>query len=447
VNLPRSGAFLLLAALAASTAWAGEAATIKASAGFGGLCRPGRWTPVRVDVDYGGADATGEIAVEWGDARTRRAISLSAHAHKQFELYIRTPDARDSMTVHLLADGREIAAANAPVRLVAPADALTICVAAAEAMPMSGVTCTATLNASALPRSWRGYGAADEVVWQPGRKPTLTADQEKALTEWRGVQAIENAEQSSPSLAEIRPPIDALRRTRNLTLLYAVALGVFALPFSRIRSRSLVVYPAVAALVIAGTVAAMASGRIGPGATARVAQTAVVRQLPGARGSFVLARGVAEFPTFGAAELTAARADGAIASRGAARRDLRFDENGAPLLAGIFGLGATTAFEMEAVTAFEALRVESHGETVRVSNSSTQTLKDCRFGDGFSKTSVGSLAPGQRVEAVRQGAQAEEEFTCRLDAPIVELVENRRPVVSGGTAVIIASLAERQGQP
>src|SRR6185295_3822296 len=109
-----------------------------------GLCRPGRWAPVRVDIDYRGAEAVGEIAVEWGDARVRRAISLASQSRKHFELYIRTPDVRDSMTVRLLAAGREIAAVDTPVRLVAPADPLTVCVANAES-GRSGIDCTATI--------------------------------------------------------------------------------------------------------------------------------------------------------------------------------------------------------------------------------------------------------------------------------------------------------------
>lgn len=450
---------LLLTAPAARPAAADQTVTLKAAAGLGGLCRPGRWTPVRVDVDARGSSvsddvATREIVVEWGDARVRRTISLASPSRKQFELYIRTPDARDSMTVRLLADGHEIAAAEATVRLVAPADPLTVCIAPANTWSVSGVpvrrsaereggTCSTTLNPDALPRSWRGYGAADDVMWQSGSKPIVTGEQQTALNQWRAVQAIENAETSSPSIGEIVAPARALRRTGTSLLLYAVALGIFIWPLTRIRSRSLALYPAVVALVTGGAVVAIASGRIGPGAGVYVSQAAVVQQLSGTKGSLVLARGVAEFPSLGAVEVRVAHADGAITMRGGKdRRDLRFDENGAPLFIGTYGLGATATFEVEAVTAFEALQAAAEGVKLRVSNISTHELRHCRFGPGFSRSNVGSLAPGQTVEADRDGEPGEAFFTCRLDAPVVELAESRQPVVSNGTAIIVLRLPE-----
>jgi hypothetical protein len=157
---------------------------------------------------------------------------------------------------------------------------------------------------------------------------------------------------------------------------------------------------------------------------------------------------VAEFPSLGAVEVHATRADGAIAVRGGRDRgNLRFDENGAPLFAGTYGLGATATFEVEAVTAFEALQTAARGATVRVANISTQELRDCRFGAGFSRLNVGSLAPGQSVEADRQNGPAEAIFTCRLNGPVIELTESRWPVVTNGTAVIVLRLPEGQARP
>ncbi len=442
---------LLLAALGVRPANADQTITLKAGAGLDGLCRPGRWTPVRVDVDArgqaAGEVASGEIIVEWGDARVHRAISVASPSHKQVELYIRTADARDSMKVRLLVDGREIAATEAAVRLVAPADALTVCVASTT-WAASGVTCSATVNPDALPRSWRGYAAADDVVWESGSTPLLSGEQRTALNQWRAVQAVENAETSSPSIAAITPGARALRRMGTAMLLYAAALGFFVWPLSRIRSRSLAVYPAIVALVAAGSVVAMASGRIGPGASVHVSQSAVVEQVSGTKGSFVMARAIAEFPAFGTIALRAPRVDGAMALRaGGDRRDLRFDENGAPVLAGIYGLGATAAFEVEAVSAFEALDATVRGTTVRVANTSTKELRDCRFGAGFSKLIVGTLSPGQYVEAERQGGPDAPVFSCTLDAAVVEFAESHRSIDSDGTAVIMLRLPEWQAAP
>src|SRR5262245_40626197 len=122
---------LWLAGLFARPAQADPTVTVKASAGLGGWCRPGRWTPVRVDVEMRGEPsaeaAAADIVVEWGDARVRRALTLASPSHKQVELYVRTADARDSITVRVLIADREMATAVAPVRLLA--EPLTVCVA------------------------------------------------------------------------------------------------------------------------------------------------------------------------------------------------------------------------------------------------------------------------------------------------------------------------------
>lgn len=436
---------LLLVGLVVRPAQADPTVTVKASAGLGGLCRPGRWTPVRVDVETRGENASGttagEIVVEWGDARVRRAITLASPSRKQVELYIRTADARDSIAVRVWIADRELATTVTPVRLVAPAETLTVCVAPIT-WSASGPTCAATVNPESLPRSWRGYAAADDVVWPSGGKPTLTAEQHAALDRWRVVHAIENAESTVPSIGDVAPAPRAPRRTATSMLLYAAALGIFVRPLNRIRSRSLAVYPVIVAVVAAGSVVAIASGRIGPGARVHVSQSALVEQVAGTKGSSVLARAVAEFPAFGPVELRAVGVDGAIALRGGARRDLRFDENGAPMVADTYGLGATAAFEVEATTPFEALSATFSGATVRVMNTSAREMRDCRFGIGFSRQSVGPLAPGQRVEAVRQGGEIEPVFSCKLDAAVVEFAESGRPVDNDGTTAIVLHLPE-----
>src|SRR6476660_1902347 len=145
---------LVLLLWLARPAQADPTVTVKASAGLGGWCRPGRWTPVRVDVETRGetptAAAAGEIVVEWGDARGRRAMTLASPSRKQVELYIRTADARDSITVRVLVADREMATTVAPVRLVAPTAPFTVCIAAVNAWSTSGTTCAATINPESL---------------------------------------------------------------------------------------------------------------------------------------------------------------------------------------------------------------------------------------------------------------------------------------------------------
>ena len=119
----RAERLLLLAVIVSAPAGAAaDAATVTAEAGLGGLSRPGRWTPVRVAVHAANADISGEIILDWGNARAHRAITLSSGSHKEFELYIRTPDVREAITVRLWSNGREIASVDAPVRVARPED-------------------------------------------------------------------------------------------------------------------------------------------------------------------------------------------------------------------------------------------------------------------------------------------------------------------------------------
>src|SRR5579863_206670 len=179
------------------------AATLTAEAGLGGMSRPSRWTAVRVSVDATHADITGEIILDWGSARARRAISLSAGSRKQFEIYIRTPDVREAIVVRLVSDGRDLASVDVPIRVVRPEDAFTLCVAAANAWPASH-GCSATQSAAHLPHSWRGYDAVDEVVWAAGAQP-IEHDQQIAFAQWKAIHALEESG-TSPSAAAPQTP-------------------------------------------------------------------------------------------------------------------------------------------------------------------------------------------------------------------------------------------------
>jgi hypothetical protein len=417
------------------------AATVTAQAGLGGMSRPGRWTPVRVSVDAANADVTGEIVLDWGSARARRAITLSAGSHKQFELYIRTPDVRETIVVRLVSDGRDLASVDAPIRVARPEDALTLCVAAANAWPASH-GCSTAESAAHLPHSWRGYDAVDEVVWPAGAQP-LEQDQQIALAQWKAIHALEEYG-SSPSAAAFQASSTLSASTRRALVgiaAYVLAIAAAGFAFTRIRARSLTVYPAVGLLVVAGSAAALAAGRVGPGAEVRIQQSVIAQQLSETSSALILLRGVAEFPSFGAFELRAPGADGAIATSQANDRSLRYDEDGAPLmLSGSVGLGSRKSFELEAVAQFQALAASADGPIVRVSNRSRHTLDDCRFPDGFSKGRVGSLAPGQTVEAEGRAAGTDLSFTCSLSAPIVDFTVADGDVRSEGTALVMLQL-------
>ena len=417
------------------------AATLTAEAGLGGMSRPSRWTPVRVSVDAANADITGEIVLDWGSAQARRTITVSAGSHKQFEMYIRTPDVREAIVVRLVSNGRDLASVDAPNRVARPEDALTLCVAAANAWP-SRQDCSTTQSAAQLPRSWRGYDAVDEVVWPAGAQP-LEHAQQTALAQWKAIHALEESGVAPPAAVLQTSSILSASTRRALVGIaaYVLAIAAAGLAFTRIRARSLTLYPAVALLVVAGSAAALAAGRAGPGAGVRIQQSAVVQQLSDTGSALILLRGIAEFPSFGTFELRARSSDGAIMSSRAGDRALRYDEDGAPLMpSGLVGLGARKSFELEAVAEFHALAASADGPIVRVSNRSTHTLDDCQFSDGFSKARVGSLAPGQTVEAERRAAGVDASFSCNISSPIVDLTVTDGEVRSEGRAVVMLLL-------
>jgi hypothetical protein len=410
------------------------AATVTAEAGLGGMSRPSRWTPVRVSVDAANADITGEIVLDWGSARARRTITLSAGSHKQFEMYIRTPDVREAIVVRLVSNGRDLASVDAPIRVARPEDGLTLCVAAANAWP-SSQGCSTTLSAAQLPRSWRGYDAVDEVVWPAGAQA--------ALAQWKAIRALEESGIAPPAAALQAPSALSASTRRALVGIAAYVLAIAAAGFAltRIRSGSLALYPAVGLLVVAGSAAALAAGRAGPGAGVRIQQSAVVQQLSDTGSALILLRGVAEYPSFGAFELRARGGDGAITSSRSDDRSVRYDEDGAPLMpSGIVGLGARKSFELEAVAAFHALAASVQGLTVRVSNRSSHTLDECQFSDGFSRTRVGSLASGQTVAAERTTAAHDASFSCDLSIPIVDFTVTDGEVRNEGRAVVMLQL-------
>ena len=207
-------------------------------------------------------------------------------------------------------------------------------------------------------------------------------------------------------------------------------------------------YPAIGLLVVAGSAAALDAGRVGPGAGVRLEQSVVAQQLPGTGSALILLRGVAEFPSFDAFELRARGVDGAIEANLGSDRSLHYDEDGAPLMSsGTVGLGTRKSFRLEAVAAFQALAASAEGPIVRVSNRSSYRLDDCQFPAGFSKERIGSLAPGQTVEAERRADGDGASFTCVVAAPIVDFTAASVPVRSEGRTIVMLQLPQGGSAP
>jgi hypothetical protein len=435
---------LLAGIIAVAASHGGAAAAVAgrerlhADAGLGGVARPGRWTPVRVEIDNAERDLTGEIVVEWGDARVHRAVDVPAPSRTVLELYVRTGDARGVISVRLVADGTAVESVNVPVRVVADEDALVLCAgnapAAGDALP-----CTATVAPQALPRSMRGYAAADEVRLQPGAESQLTPAQRAALQQWRTYSEL-NAE---GLLAQApRAPLAAANATgAHLPTAFAATVAALALLCAGwiwTRVRAIHAYAAVAGAAALGMAAAVTAGRIGPGSAIRLRHATTVQQVSG--GSIVTMRGVFEYPAAGEFAVRAVGFDGALVSRGAAEQWL--DAEGHPVHRGTFGRGARAPVEMDGVADYAPFDVTTERDTVRIRNRSNATLTGCAFPEGFSATDAVSLAPGASVSARSVMPTVAPFFSCTGDEPPVTLADRRFPLHAEGTTVVSVRLPD-----
>jgi hypothetical protein len=431
IGLLLAGIVAVGAARAAAAA-APDRGLLRADAGLGGLARPGRWAPVRVEIDNAARDVTGEIVLEWGDARVRRAVEIAAPSRMAVEVYIRTADARGSIAVRLVANGAALASVDVPVRIVPDGDPLVVCAGNVPAPADGAAPCTTTISPQALPQSMRGYVAADEVRLQPGAEAQLTPAQRTALQQWRAYAALN----AGGLLAQApRAPLAAANVTgTNRPAAFAATAAVIALLCAAAvwtRLGALQSYGALAAAILIGVFVAALAGRIGPGSVVRLQHATTVQQIAG--GSIVTMRATVEYPAAGDFAIRVPRFDGELVARGASEQWL--DAEGDPLHRGTFGRGERETVELDGVSDYAPFEVSVDGVTVRVSSRSNTTLTGCTFPEGFSATDAGSLAPGASVSAKSTAPAAASFFSCTAEPPVT-FAEARFPVHAEGATVL-----------
>jgi len=202
------------------------------------------------------------------------------------------------------------------------------------------------------------------------------------------------------------------------------------------RRRPLAVYGAIVAFAAAGSAAALAAGRIGPSTSIVLTHSSRVEQLPSG-GSLVAMTAMVQYPTFDRFELRARSTDAAMWPQNSPRPELRSDEAGEPILAGVFGLASRQAFTLEGVVAFSPFQVR-HGDTsVTVANSSAFDYHDCYVTDHLAKQVLGALQPGQTLN-VPKAIASNGVMSCTLTATPVEFGDPRHAVhVEGVTDVVV----------
>ena len=436
------GAALLLT-IAAGPVSANDTVLLRADAGLAGLCKPGRWTPVRVSIENNGSDLAGEVVVEWGDATVRRRVELAAPSRDVFELYARTPDTRAAITVRLRANDMDVRTVTVPVRLEAAETPTTICVSDANDQSES-VGCDATIAPRALPRSMRGYDAADRLVWRAGPESVLDTEQKIALDRWRNYRELDDAGllALAPRVAPPAPSGGVRRALGPVTAAAAIYL-LLLIGLVRVartaRRRPVPIYAAIALLATIGSATALAAGRIGPASAVLVRSTTTLLQLASG-GVVVSTRGVIEYPQFDTFQIRADATDAALGTPGSTTGELAFDERGYPELSGQFGLGTSREFTLDGVLDATLLNVEQRANDVTVTNVSPYELRDCRFPTGFSVREIGTVKPGQSVEATGAASIESPYFTCALAQPPLDFVDRRHAVQMSSSSMVAAIL-------
>ncbi len=435
-----AGSFLTLAS---GDATAAQPPSLSITAGVGGLVKAGRWVPVQVAVNHTGGDIDGELVVSFGTATVRRRIELSGQSSRRLELYIRSPEAANVVTAQLRAGSSTVARAEAAVRPLANTERVVLCVEGSA--PADGsAACSASLAVEALPRSLRGYEAVDAIELA-GAEPQLTDEQRAALAAWRELQSLNQTgdlglveQPTRPTLPRGLPP-GLLRVVAILAALYAGTILAVGRARTMPRRPFRHGYVVLAAIVLGGSLAAIAVGAGLTGGAIVVHHATVVEQLPRSSTALVTIRGIVEFPARKSFDLRWPMRDAMLEpSSTAGGPEQSADADGYPVLAGLRGLGTRQAFGGESIYLDQVVSIDTTGATTTAANRSTANLRDCAFADGFEPRQVGELAPGASASATQVSPTIGPVLTCTLDGMLVPFAAVSADVVSRGTTVVAA---------
>ena len=443
-----AGATIVLAA----SAYAAEGPALRATAGIGGVAKAARWTPVKVTIDYEGQALSANLIVEWGDMTLRRAVSFASPGSRTFEFFVRTAEPAGTMHVRLRSGDVDLAAIDAPVRVLRPDEPVTLCVSSSNSAIEPSPACTVSVPVSALPSSPRGYEVVDTIAWEgegqartSGEADRVGVDRPKriALEEWEAIRRLDETGDLSLTPQANRPsvarglPTQIARVIAGASLVYLAGLSAVGILIGTRGIHARRAYLVAATVIAAATAATLAVGRIGPGSGIHVQHASLLQQIPGTPGALMTMRGIAQFPGSGTYTMQLAIADAALEpSSPSGRTEQVVGEDGYPVLSGTFGLGGRRAFLAEGVVDVQVLAAVTEGRRVRVSNRSDRPLTDCRFGDGFANGEVGELAAGASVSADATGEGLGPLFTCTMSEPPVVLRAGDRQVLTTGPTVV-----------
>jgi hypothetical protein len=297
-----------------------------------------------------------------------------------------------------------------------------------------------------LPRSARGYDAADRVAWPADGSVRLGPDQRSAYLRWQALHALEESGLLA-RLPRIPLPDDApvggwpaaspIPFIMGGYLLALVALGLI-LRTSIARRHALAFYPAVLVLVGVAASIGLSAGRMGDSSRVTVTHSSSLVQLADG-ASFLVMKGRVTYPSFEAYTLGVDNADVAVEA-GDHASDAWLDANGAPQLTGTFGLGSHQVVSIEGIVESSPLELSRHAGVTRITNRSSVELRECRFPDGFDTPQVGTLPPGRSAETREIGLSDQPFVVCTLPEPPLALRANQRPVQAVGTTLLVVPI-------
>lgn len=422
---------------------AAAAPSLKAVAGLGGVARPGRWMPVRVTLETAGQDLDGDLVAEWGGAVVRHAASVTAPGRKDFNLLLRTSDPAASVTIRFESPGASPAVVEVAVQTAAADAVVTLCVTAPTTITSTD-GCTATMAPEVLPRSPRGYDAADRVVWS-GAATSLAPEQHLALEQWRSIRRLEDTGEFTavPELPHVLSSIAGRSRIPWSVLAgaaaYLAALAALAQRVRAIRIPTTRLYGLLGLVIGAAVGAALVAGRAGPASAIVLHHVSVVQQVADPGVTLVSMRAVAVFPAFDSFVLRADVTDGAMRPDTAEPRSREeFDGGGHPIVSGRYGLGARQPVSVDATIEARPFDLSRQGGLLRITNTSDMDLRDCRIAAGSSREMATSLARGASVEMQWPPDAGSSIVTCTGTLSPISFTSGGHGITTAGSTTVAA---------
>ncbi len=435
-------------AVAALTLLCGSASRVRGEvvlqveAGIGGVVKAGRIAPVHVTIDNRDDDIDGTVEVRWGRTSVQQLVNLPAPSRHQIELYIRAAEAETFLTVRLLTSGIAAATATLPLRVLPQDSTATLCVS--ESVSAAGDSdCQIHVSPAQLPRQARGYESVDRLLWRAGPETVLASEQRRALEHWRMRRALDDSE--APEAPRIAPPAPPASRTLDSLPSLALGVGIYlavvaigAASFGGRRGTPRLVYSTIVAAASLGSVLAYGAGRYGPNAVIVVRHRTTLQQYSDGTAS-VSMRARAVFPAADQFALTARLAESEMTVRGSqgSESPALLNMKGEPTLYGPATLGESRELRLEGLVNDRWLEVLIRGQRVRVTNTSSHLLHDCRL-PGDSAASGRTLPSGESLEGALVSDSYQPFVTCRTFDPPVAFSDERYRVAVEGESLVSA---------